>query len=124
MRRILTIGALALSLAAALQPAEAPVKSQSKSTASAPHWKDAELRKAIEQRFARSAIAVDKFKVDVNDGVAHITGKTDVIQHKGVATRLARSMGARAVKNDVEVSQAAREKAAAQLAGSKKAAGK
>ena len=123
MRRALTVAALALSLAAALQPAEAPAKSQSKSAAS-PHWKDAELKKAIEQRLARSAIAVDKFKVDVNDGVAHITGKTDVIQHKGVATRLAKAMGARSVKNDVEVSAAAREKAAAQLAGISKTTGK
>ena len=123
MRRALTVAALALSLAAALQPAEAPAKSQTKSAAS-PHWKDAELKKAIEQRLARSAIAVDKFKVDVNDGVAHITGKTDVIQHKGVATRLAKAMGARSVKNDVEVSAAAREKAAAQLAGISKTTGK
>jgi len=119
LRRALTIAAMALSLAAALQPAEAPTKSQSK-PAAAPHWKDAELKKAIEQRIARSAIAADRFKVDVNDCVAHITGQTEVIQHKGVATRLAKSMGARSVKNDVEVSAAAREKAAAQLAGNSK----
>ena len=47
---------------------------------------------------------------------ARITGKTDVMQHKGVATRLARSAGAKEVKNEVEVSEAARQKAAAQLA--------
>ena len=35
---------------------------------------------------------------------ARITGKTDVMQHKGVATRLARSAGAKEVKNEVEVS--------------------
>ena len=123
MRRVLTLAVMALSLSAALQPAEAPTKSQSKSVAT-PHWKDADLKKVIEQRFARSAIAADKFKVDVNDGVAHITGKTEVIQHKGVATRLAKSMGARSVKNDIEVSAAAREKAAQQLAGNSKANGK
>jgi len=119
LNRFLITAVMALSFAAALQPAEAPAKSQSKSAA-APHWKDAELKKAIEQRFARSAIGVEKFKVEVNDGVVHITGKTEVIQHKGVATRLARSMGARSVKNDVEISAAAREKAAAQLGRGKK----
>ena len=115
MRRIFGVAAVALLLATALEPAEAPKKTQPPAQ-SAARWKDAELRKAIEERFARSAIAVDRFRVEVNNGVARITGKTDVIQHKGVATRLARSVGAKEVRNEVEVSEAARQKAAAQLA--------
>ena len=122
MRRIFAMAVVALFLAAALQPAEAPTKAQPK--AAALRWKDAELRKTIEDRFARSAIAADHFKVEVTGGVAHITGKTDVMQHKGVATRLARSVGAKEVKNEVEVSEAARQKAAAQLAKGRKTAGK
>ena len=117
MRRAFAVAAVALFLAAALQPAEAPTKVQPKP---APRWKDAELKKAIEQRFADSAIAVDHFKVDVTEGVARITGKTGVMQHKGVATRLARSMGAKEVKNEVEISEEARQKAAAQLAKGRK----
>jgi hypothetical protein len=39
-----------------------------------------------------------------------------VIQHKGVATRLAKSGGALAVQNHIVVSDAARAKAAARLA--------
>ncbi|MBI3695584.1 MAG: BON domain-containing protein [Acidobacteria bacterium] len=121
MRHMFAMAAVALFLAAALQPAEAPTKAQPKA---APRWKDAELRKAIEDRLARSAIAADHFKVEVTGGVARITGKTDVMQHKGVATRLARSMGAKEVRNEVEVSEAARQKAAAQLAKGRKTAGK
>lgn len=113
MRRMFRLTAVALFLAAALQPAEAPKKTQAQAT---PRWRDAELRKTIEERLARSAIASDGFKVEVTNGVARITGKTDVIQHKGVATRLARSMGAKVVKNEVVVSEAARRRAAAQLA--------
>jgi osmotically-inducible protein OsmY len=118
MRRLFAAAATALLLAAALQPAEAPSKAQPK--AAAPKWKDAELRKVIEDRFARSAIAADRFKVEVTEGVARLTGKTEVLQHKGVATRLARSVGAKEVRNEIEVSEAARQKAAAQLAKGRK----
>jgi len=117
MRRAFAAAAMALVWAAALEPAEAPAKAQPKAP---PRWKDVELKKTIEDRFARSAIAVDKFKVEVNDGVARITGKTDVMQHKGVATRLAKSMGARAVQNDVEITDAARRRAAERLLQGKK----
>ncbi len=122
MRQIIRMVTAALLLAAALQPAEAPKKTQPQAPG-APRWKDAELRKAIEDRFARSAIAADKFKVEVTNGVARITGKTDVIQHKGVATRLARSMGAKQVRNEVEVSEAARKRAVEQLARGRKTQG-
>jgi hypothetical protein len=38
-----------------------------------------------------------------------------VIQHKGVATRLAKGGGAAAVANHIQISEAAREKAAGNL---------
>jgi hypothetical protein len=47
--------------------------------------------------------------------VAVIEGKTDVIQHKGTATRIARACGAQ-VMNKILISEAARQKAAASLA--------
>jgi hypothetical protein len=62
---------------------------------------------------AKSKIGVEKSQVHVQGGVATIEGKTDVVQHKGVATRLAKSAGA--VVNHIQVSEAAREKAAANL---------
>ena len=77
---------------------------------------DVELEKAIRARFASSKINADKFEVHVQGGVATLAGRTDVLQHKGTATRLAKSMGAQQVVNRIEVSQAARDKASANLA--------
>ncbi len=77
---------------------------------------DRRIEQAIRARFAESKIAADHFQVRVQGGVATIEGRTDVIQHKGTATRLAKSMGAVRVVNRIEISQAAREKASASLA--------
>jgi hypothetical protein len=83
--------------------------------ATAPRLSDAELEKAIRARFARSKIDANHFTVKVQGGTATLEGKTDVIQHKATATRLAKSAGAPAVSNKIQVSQAARERAAANL---------
>jgi osmotically-inducible protein OsmY len=76
---------------------------------------DTQIEKDIRARFAKSKIAAEKFQVHVQGGIATIEGKTDVIQHKGVATRLAKSGGAVAVVNRIEISEAARQKAAHNL---------
>lgn len=76
---------------------------------------DAALTAGIQARFAKSKIGVEKFQVRVQDGVATIDGKTSVIQRKGVATRLARLAGAKAVVNRIQISDEARAKAAANL---------
>ena len=60
-------------------------------------------------------VGKEKFTVSVKDGVATLEGKTGVIQHKGVATRLARLGGAIAVQNRIEVSEEAKARAAARL---------
>lgn len=77
---------------------------------------DAELERAIRERFARSKIAVNRFTVRVQGGVATIEGRTDVVQHKGVATRLAKAAGARRVVNRIQVSEEARQKSSGNLA--------
>ena len=77
---------------------------------------DAEIEKAIRARFAASKISTHHFQVHVQGGVATIEGQTDVLQHKGVATRLAKAAGAIKVVNRVAVSQAAKDKAAKNLA--------
>jgi hypothetical protein len=77
---------------------------------------DAQLETAIRARFAKSKINEDKFQVRVQGGVATIEGRTDVIQHKGTATRLAKTAGAVAVNNHVQPSDAAKQKAAGNLA--------
>ena len=91
-------------------PRPASSKAAAKQTRS-----DADIEKDIRARFAKSKISADKFQVHVQGGVANIEGKTNVLQHKGVATRLAKSGGAVAVSNHIEVSDAAKEKAAENL---------
>jgi hypothetical protein len=81
----------------------------------APRPADAQVEARIRARFAKSKIDADKFKVRVQGGIATIEGRTDVIQHKGVATRLAKTAGASAVNNRVEISDAAKQKAAGNL---------
>ncbi len=77
---------------------------------------DAQIERNIRAKFTRSKINSEHFTVSVQNGVATIEGKTNVIQHKGVATRLAKSGGALAVQNRIQVSEEARAKAAARLA--------
>jgi hypothetical protein len=76
---------------------------------------DVALERAIRAKLAKSKISTDKFEVHVQGGVATITGKTSVLQHKGTATRLAKNAGAAQVVNKVEVSDEAKEKAASNL---------
>jgi hypothetical protein len=94
---------------------EAPPKPVTQQAAK-PATSDARLEAAIRAKFAKSKIDADKFQVHVQGGVATIEGRTDVAQHKGVATRLAKTGGALAVNNHIQVSDAAKEKAAANLA--------
>jgi hypothetical protein len=76
---------------------------------------DTQIEAIIRTKFARSKINAEKFQVHVQGGVATIEGKTNVIQHKGTATRLAKTGGAVAVNNHIEISDAAKQKAANNL---------
>lgn len=89
------------------QPVRTPTRQAMKS--------DAEIEATIRAKFARSKISVEKFTVHVQGGIATIEGKTNVIQHKGTATRLAKSGGAVAVNNHIQISDAAKQKAAERL---------
>src|ERR1035437_8679869 len=80
-----------------------------------PKLNDAQLEAAIRAKFAKSKIDADKFTVRVQGGVATIDGKTDVVQHKGTATRMCRTAGAAVVNNRVKISDAAKRKAAGNL---------
>jgi TolA-binding protein len=77
---------------------------------------DAQIEHIIQMKFAKSKINTEHFTVSVKSGVATLDGKTGVIQHKGVATRLAKKGGAIAVENHIQVSEEAKAKAAATLA--------
>jgi osmotically-inducible protein OsmY len=87
-----------------------------------PQASDAAIEQNIRARFAKSKVAPEKFQVKVQGGVATIEGKTDVIQHKGSATRMARTGGAIQVVNKIQISEGARQRATANLdKGRKKA---
>jgi hypothetical protein len=116
-RLICCLALLAIAGSGQTGPAANPVSPATQKTApghSASN--DAAMEKDIRARFARSKISIDKFEVHVQGGVATITGKTNVVQHKGTATRLARIAGAVRVVNQVEVSEAARQRASKNLA--------
>ena len=102
-----------LLCSALVQSAAPPRASKGAVTASE---SDSAIERAIRQRFARSKAAAENFQVRVVGGVATIEGNTGVIQRKGAATRMARAAGARQVVNKIVVSQAARDKANANLA--------
>jgi len=87
-----------------------------KPNAAAAKPQDAQIERTIKAKLAKSKINADHFTVTVQNGVATLEGKTSVIQHKGVATRLSKTGGALAVENHIQISEEARAKAAAKLA--------
>jgi len=91
-------------------PAPAAQKSVSKTDT------DREIEQKIQTKLAKSKLAADHFKVSVSRGVATIEGATDVPQHKGVMTRMAKAAGATAVSNNIRVSAAGKAKATEALA--------
>jgi osmotically-inducible protein OsmY len=80
-----------------------------------PAMSDAQLEAVIRAKFAKSKINAEKLQVHVQGGVATIEGRTDVVQHKGTATRMAKTAGAVAVSNHIQVSDAAKQRSAANL---------
>jgi osmotically-inducible protein OsmY len=69
------------------------------------------IEAAIKAKLEKSKIGKDGFKVRVQGGVATWEGNTDVLQHKGAATRMAKTAGAKVVVNHIKVSDAAKQKA-------------
>lgn len=76
---------------------------------------DAQIESIIRAKLAKSKIGKDGFQVSVKNGIATWRGSTGVIQHKGAATRMARTAGAVQVVNNIQISDAARQKAVGQL---------
>ena len=81
----------------------------------APAKSDAAVEAEIRARLAKSKIAVNGFSVRVQNGTATWTGTTDVVQHKGAATRMAKSCGALRVDNRITIGARARLEAAQKL---------
>lgn len=64
---------------------------------------DQKLVSRIQAKFARSKLREDRFIVKLDGDQVILEGRTPVPQHKGVATRLARSAGAKNVINRIQI---------------------
>jgi osmotically-inducible protein OsmY len=120
LSRAVTLLALSVCAFSAETPKVAP-KPQPKAAAK-PQLSDSVIEQNIRAKYAKSKIADDKFQVKVQGGVATIEGKTDIIQHKGSATRMAKTGGAIQVVNKVQISENARQRASANLEKGRKKA--
>jgi hypothetical protein len=76
---------------------------------------DAQLEATIRAKLAKSKVGKDGFKFHVQHGVVTWEGQTSVPQHKGAATRMARTAGALQVVNNIQVSDEAKAKSLSQL---------
>jgi len=80
-------------------------------------FSDAEIEATIKAKLAKSKIGKDGFQVHVKDHVATWAGATSVLQHKGAATRMAKTAGATRVVNNIKVLDEAAAKAPGNIAG-------
>lgn len=69
---------------------------------------DKRIEDAIRVKLAKSKIGKDGFTVHVQGGAAIWEGSTSVVQHKGAATRMARTAGVKRVINNIKVSDDAK----------------
>ena len=76
---------------------------------------DKDIEAAIRAKLAKSKAGRDGFTVHVQGGVATFEGTTTVVQHKGSATRMAKTAGAKKVVNNIKVSDDAKAKAESNL---------
>ncbi|MFN7936570.1 MAG: BON domain-containing protein [Bryobacteraceae bacterium] len=112
---------LILAFAAAFAAPPATQEAKKKTTTSAASTSDTTLEKDIRARLARSKLAPNNIQVAVKNGVATLDGQVKVVQHKGIATRMAKTAGAKQVVNRIKIDEAARQKAANQLSHSRAA---
>ena len=78
---------------------------------------DAEIEATIKTKLAKSKIGKDGITCHVKNGIATWQGSTSVMQHKGAATRMAKTSGAIQVVNNIKISDAAKQQAAGNLTG-------
>lgn len=69
---------------------------------------DSQIEAVIRTKLAKSKIGRDGFIFHVQHGVVTWEGSTSVMQHKGSATRMARTAGAVQVINNIQVSGTAK----------------
>src|SRR4051794_18671680 len=98
MLRLLRVLALPFLSVALLQPLGATTPTHH-TPAKVAAISDAQLEATIRAKLAKSKIGKDGFRFKVYKGVVTWEGTTEVMQHKGSATRMARTAGATQVVN-------------------------
>lgn len=100
MQRVLALFALpVLAVMLSFTPAlKASSHTTTKAASGVPHT-DSQIDATIRAKLAKSKIGKDGFRFKVQHGVVTWEGTTNVIQHKGSATRMARTAGATQVIN-------------------------
>lgn len=115
MRRLLQILVVLPLLFASVSYAAPGTASRTSASARMATPSDAQIDATIRAKLAKSKIGKDGFRFHVQRGVVTWEGSTDVIQHKGSATRMARTAGAVQVVNNIKISGRARAAAIANL---------
>jgi hypothetical protein len=116
MQRIFALFlALPLLLATLAAPVYATAPSRAVKSQHTPTPSDAQIEATIRTKLAKSKIGKDGFSFRVQRGVVTWEGSTSVMQHKGSATRMARTAGAVQVINNIQVSATAKANAASNL---------
>ena len=113
MKRLIAALAFAVCLGASM-PAAAPIHTAATTRPNAT-VSDAQIEASIRVKLAKSKIGKDGFRFKVQHGVVTWDGSTNVVQHKGSATRMAKAAGAIQVVNNIQVSAAGKAKAGASL---------
>lgn len=107
--------ALPLCFTAVSLPLEAATSHKTTASAHGTTPSDSQIESTIRAKLAKSKIGKDGFHFQVQHGIVTWTGNTDVPQHKGSATRMAKSAGAAQVINNIQVSASGKNKAVANL---------
>jgi hypothetical protein len=98
-----------------VQAAANAAASVSKSFSQSKTLPDAQIERNMKTKLAKSKLSADHFTFSVQNGVVTIEGKTNVMQHKGVMTRMAKTSGAVAVRNNIKISDEAKASALSHL---------
>lgn len=104
-----------MSLTLVSSDASAQTKSKAPPPQGTTAPQDVQIESEIHTRLAKSVIGKDGLTVRVQGGVADRDGTTNVVQHKGAATRMAKSAGAKKVVNNIKVGEDAKQKASGNL---------
>lgn len=116
MNRLCTIlFALPLLVASLANPVSASTAKSTTSVQRVGAVPDSQIDAAIRTKLAKSKIGKDGFKFHVQRGVVTWEGFTNVAQHKGSATRMAKTAGASQVINNIQVSASAKAAATSNL---------